>query len=326
MILSVGRRCELVKYFKEELNKNGRKVIVADISEYAPALYKADKFYILKKDFCDLREYVDSIIKICKSENVSFLLTLIDPELELLSQYRNYFKENNITLIISDPNIIETTTDKYLFYVTYRNKLKVLKTYKDYYEVADAINTGELKFPIIAKLRKGSASIGMHKMKNKSEFDGFAYCSEELIYQEFISAKEIGMDVYVDLISGKIVSVFMKEKIAMRAGETDKSVSVFRKDMLEEILKLENCGDFKGPLDIDVFLSEGGNIYINEINPRFGGGYPHAHNCGVNFIKMIVNNINGVENEINLGNYPLNVKMMKYNGILFKNQGELYEG
>lgn len=326
MILSVGRRCELVKYFKEELNTNGRKIIVADISEYAPALYKADKFYILKKDFCDLREYVDSIIKICKSENVSFLLTLIDPELELLSQYRKYFKENNITLIISDPNIIETTTDKYLFYVTYRNKLKVLKTYKDYYEVANAINTGELKFPIIAKLIKGSASIGMHKMNNKSEFDGFAYCSEELIYQEFISGKEIGMDVYVDLISGKIVSVFMKEKIAMRAGETDKSVSVFRKDMLEEILKLENCGDFKGPLDIDVFLSEDGNIYINEINPRFGGGYPHAHNCGVNFIKMIVNNINGVENEINLGNYPLNVKMMKYNGILFKNQGELYEG
>ena len=118
------------KYSKQitEINSMIRRVT---INNKLTIEQKQKEFYILKKDFCDLREYVDSIIKICKSENVSFLLTLIDPELELLSQYRNYFKENNITLIISDPNIIETTTDKYLFYVTYRNKLKVLKTYKD---------------------------------------------------------------------------------------------------------------------------------------------------------------------------------------------------
>ena len=33
-----------------------------------------------------------------------------------------------------------------------------------------------------------------------------------------------------------------------------------------------------------------GNYYISEVNPRFGGGYPHAHEAGCNHMKMILNN------------------------------------
>ena len=44
--------------------------------------------------------------------------------------------------------------------------------------------------------------------------------------QEFMDGQEYGADVYIDMISGEIVSVFVKKKLKMRAGETDKAVSV----------------------------------------------------------------------------------------------------
>ena len=34
------------------------------------------------------------------------------------------------------------------------------------------------------------------------------------------------------MLDGNIKSLFIKEKLNMRAGETDKSVSVYREDML----------------------------------------------------------------------------------------------
>ena len=55
--------------------------------------------------------------------------------------------------------------------------------------------------------------------------------------------------------------------------------------------------------------------YISEVNPRFGGGYPHAYACGVNFPRCIINNLKGKENPVNIGDYQEGVYMMKYNEL-----------
>ena len=67
-------------------------------------------------------------------------------------------------------------------------------------------------------------------------------------------------------------------------------------------------------IDMDIFRVEG-EYYISEINPRFGGGYPHAYESGVNFPKMIINSLNKIENSNQIGNYDEDVYMMKYNEI-----------
>ena len=54
------------------------------------------------------------------------------------------------------------------------------------------------------------------------------------------------------------------------------------------------------------------------MNPRFGGGYPHAYECGADHMKLIVNNLNGIVNSGVIGNYKENVYMMKYNEIMIK--------
>ena len=138
--------------------------------------------------------------------------------------------------------------------------------------------------------------------------------SNNLMIQEFLSGQEIGADVYIDMISGEVVSIFTKKKIIMRAGETDKAVSFKDPKLFELIEKFVLEAGYKGQIDIDIF-EIAGKYYISEVNPRFGGGYPHAYECGIDHMRLILNNLEGKANEKKIGAYEEGIFMMKYNDI-----------
>lgn len=137
---------------------------------------------------------------------------------------------------------------------------------------------------------------------------------DNLMIQEFLNGQEIGADVYIDIISGEVVSIFTKKKLLMRAGETDKAVS-FKDEKLFALIEqfVSECG-FRGQIDVDMFEVDG-KYYISEVNPRFGGGYPHAHECGVDHMKLIVNNLSGIINNKQIYRYKDGIVMMKYSDI-----------
>ena len=59
-----------------------------------------------------------------------------------------------------------------------------------------------------------------------------------------------------------------------------------------------------------------GVYYLSEVNPRFGGAYLHAYGAGVDFIKLIKNNLDGIENTPVFGNYENDVVMMMYDSVV----------
>ena len=68
LMLSVGRRGELMKDFRISMEE-GSRIIATDNSSYAPALYFADKQYIVPR--IDAPEYMDVILDICKKEQIN---------------------------------------------------------------------------------------------------------------------------------------------------------------------------------------------------------------------------------------------------------------
>ena len=81
LILAAGTRNKVVQYFRKAF-KNEGNVIAADASKLAPAIYDADKYYIVPPITAD--GYIDTILEICKKEKIDGVLSLIDPELSLL--------------------------------------------------------------------------------------------------------------------------------------------------------------------------------------------------------------------------------------------------
>ena len=191
------------------------------------------------------------------------------------------------------------------------------KSYVDKESFYADVIAGKITYPVFVKPICGSASVAISKVYDKGTIELLFAHNDSLMIQEFLDGQEIGADVYIDMHSGEVVSIFTKKKLVMRAGETDKAVS-FKDDKLFELIERfsKECGWF-GQIDIDIFEVTG-KYYISEVNPRFGGGYPHAHECGCNHMTLILNNLAGKVNEKNIGAYEENIYMMKYNEIAIR--------
>lgn len=312
LITSAGTRNKVVEYFKKEFKGIG-KVIATDMSDLAPAIYEADSFYLVPR--IDDPSYIDKLLEICKKEKIDCLFALIDPELSLLAKNIDRFKEIGVTPLISNYEAVELAFDKYEMYKYLKsNGFKTAKTYIDKNEFYKDLEQGKINFPVFVKPYKGSASININKVTTKEEIDTLFEVNDDLIIQEFMDGQEIGADIYIDPISNKVVSIFTKEKIKMRAGETDKGRSFKDEELFKLITNVVEKIGYKYMIDMDIFKVNN-EYYISEINPRFGGGYPHAYEAGVNFPKLIINSMKNKENKNEIGNYEENIYMMKYNEI-----------
>lgn len=315
LILSAGTRNKVVQYFKKELDGKGR-VIATDCSNLAPAVYDADAFYLVPR--ITAPGYLDEILEICKKEKIAGVFSLIDPELSMLAKERERFLAVGATPIISDYDLVETCFDKYRMYeLLCKRQIPTGRCYLDKEQFYQAVEEGEISYPVFVKPVRGSASLHINKAGGREEIEVLYDLYDDLMIQEYMDGQEYGADVYIDMINGKCTSIFVKKKVKMRAGETDKSVSV-KDERLFELIRgfVEECG-FRGMIDIDIF-EIGGQYYISEVNPRFGGGYPHAYACGVNMAASVVRNLAGQENKVEIGNYLENICMMKYNEIAIR--------
>ena len=183
------------------------------------------------------------------------------------------------------------------------------------------VESGKAKYPVFVKPARGSASIAISKAYDKETVELLFAHSEGLMIQEFLDGQEIGADVYIDMVSGEVVSIFTKKKLLMRAGETDKAESFKDEKLMELIKKFVKESGYNGQIDIDIF-DVNGEYYISEVNPRFGGGYPHAYESGADHMKLIVNNLEGKANECVVGeNYEVGTYMMKYNEVMVRHVG-----
>ena len=132
--------------------------------------------------------------------------------------------------------------------------------------------------------------------------------------QEKIPGKEFGMDVLNDF-EGNYFGTFVREKIQMRSGETDKAISVIDA-RFEEIgksigMNLKHIGN----LDCDVF-EHNEELYVLELNPRFGGGYPFSHEAGNNTAAIYIEWLKGNKDISKFSNYKEDLMFSKCDRLL----------
>ena len=320
LFCSAGRRVELLKDFRTTMGSTG-KIVATDISPYAPALYAADQRYIVPR--IDDENYIDTLIEICKKEKIDAVFTLIDPEIAVLSQNRHLFESLGIKVMVPYYDSAVLCFDKLKMYkFLKKNSIPTITTFETIDEFVVALQNERVKFPVFVKPRTGSGSVGACKVDDFESLQSIVKNDPSLIIQEYIEGVDIDADVYIDSVSGKVVSVFTKEKISTTLGGANKTVSFKDEKLFAFIRKIVSTLDLYGPNDMDFFYKDG-EYYLSEINPRFGGAYLHAYAAGVDFIKLIENNVEDIPNKEEFGNYEEDVVMMMYDSIVFKKKEEM---
>lgn len=315
LILSCGTRNKIVQYFRRELGDRGL-IFAADCSKLAPALYDADQHIILPQINSD--GYIDILLSICKDHDIKGVLSLVDPELNILAEHQQDFLSIGTTPIVSDFRTVEMCFNKFDMYkFLSQHKIRTPRSYISRKEFLADLELGIIDFPVFIKPIRGSASINAGKALTEAEFEYLFGHLDGMMVQEYLDGIEYGADVYIDLISNEVVAIFTKQKIKMRAGETDKAVSMKDERLFGLIKNLVRKTRLKGIIDMDIFKVDD-EYFIGEINPRIGGGCPMAIECGMNVPRMIYNNLNGFSNPEEIGNYDENIYMMKYNEVLIR--------
>ena len=327
-----GRRNYLINYFKKALNGNGI-VAAADSDINAPALEEADVAFCVP-NILDT-EYIPKLKEIIKDYEINAIISLNDLELPILSKYRYELESKNTKVIISNEHIIDIGFDKWKTYQFIKKiGLNTPKTFININKAIEALENGKLKFPVIIKPRWGHGSIGIESPETMKELM-LVYelqkiklkrtvlnkikekdIESSILIQEKLDGKEYGLDI-VNNFDGKYFGTFVKQKISMRNGETDKAQSV--KDADFERVGREIGGHLKhiGSMDVDAFLVDN-KLFILELNPRFGGGYPFSHEAGANIAAVYIDWLKGYSNEEVLKhiNYQDNIIYSKYDRLI----------
>lgn len=318
---NVGRRGRLMLDFRRSLAGKG-KVVGTDNWSVAPALFLADKMYVVPK--IRERNYLETVLDICSREDIKAIATFIDPEIELLSAHREVFLSRGILPLCPSERTAQLCFDKYEMFKHLRDHgVRTVLTYRDLASFKEGLEKGEIAFPVFVKPVSGSGSVGARRVDDMPALEElFKEGAYDYIIQELMREGDCDADVYVDCISHEVVSVFSKRKIETRIGGASKTVSFKDSALFDFVREVCSVLELSGPCDMDFFLKDG-RYCLSEINPRFGGAYLHAYGAGVDFMKYILRNIDGLANEPEIGCYDEGVLMLMYDDVVITRESEL---
>lgn len=299
LITSAGRRDYIVKYFRKAL-KNQGKIIVCNSIPETPAMLEADEAY--KVPLVYEEGYIDVLQRICKTHKINYIFSLHDLDGPILSKNRLKLEAYGAQLVMPDPTIINICLDKYKMYQFLKSH-HVLSP-PTWLSPAEFFKEEEKNYPVMIKPRCGFGSMDIleawsdeevrslykylatHQDQKVLKYLGFNAGESTVIIQKYLQGTEYGLGV-VNTIEGEYAGSFVLKKIRMRAGETDAAVTT-KDPAIENLGKtLSHLIHNRGLMDCDIIKVDN-EIYVLELNPRFGGQYPFFHQAGANVPAFLI--------------------------------------
>jgi carbamoyl-phosphate synthase large subunit len=293
LFTSVGRRVELMQAFREAAEKLNIKLEIygADITSSAPALFFCDHTVIVPriKD----ADYIPTLQKICKEENIDAMVPTIDTDLLLLAEHRENFGSTKV--VVSEPDKVKVCRDK-RYTADYFDSVGLLSPHP-----VDDWKEYKSGFPAFIKPKDGSSSIFAYKVENINELRAYVDQVPDYIIQPFIDGTEYTVDIFCDF-EGNPIFITPRIRLAVRAGEVLKTEISQDEKIIAEMLQL--IADYKpcGQITVQMIREKSsGDDYYIEINPRFGGGAPLSIKAGADSAEALLRLIRGEQLNFNNG-------------------------
>ena len=228
--------------------------------------------------------FLSSLKKLCSDLEVDLLIPGVDEELLLVAE--NDDQWGNTKVMLPNPKYVKSMTDKL-------KMIKVLEAQGIPVPKTDSLDNdiSQFDFPCIVKPRKGRGSRGVFSIANKFELNSFRDKIGKDANTYVVQKKYFGTEYTVQMIAntkGELlcvvpVKIFLKKGITISA-EVDDNVLVTQACKL--IHKKVPC---KGTYNIQLILTDDGEIFPFEINPRISTTFCLVAAAGVDPIDIFLN-------------------------------------
>lgn len=225
-------------------------------------------------------EYLEDITRIVKKNNIEFILPLTDLDVDFFSKYYSCFNHLDVRILVENLDLIVNLRykDKLYDFLKDNQVIKCIPTF-----LKDNLGDKTELYPAIAKIKNGRSSENILFLN--SDRDLFLV-DENYIIQPLI----IGQVVTVDILSDRNKHVWIQRKEHIRtkngAGMTIEIVDIEAiNNCVSEFLTITN---YFGVLNIEFLVSENGDCYLMDVNPRFSAGVAFSAIAGYNFVKNAI--------------------------------------
>ena len=285
----------------KSMNFNGT-VVSVDCDSLSAGFHLSDKHYQVPLSIDD--NYWTELLKIIKNENINLILPTGDSDMIHFSKNKDVLNKMNVILFQSDYESIVTCQNKFKFYNKCKEKFNLPFT---------SINDDELTFPMFCKPKKGSGSRGVKVCYDKNcvkslDMSESLHRSSEYVFQEYLPGLEYTIDVLCDMDSNPLIIV-PRKRLQTKAGISSKGEIISDKFIEQECFKMCKFLNLKGPICLQMKEDVNGVPRFIEVNPRFGGSTFFTTLAGVNFVKIILDLINGSKPIITK---PKLIKIIRY--------------
>ncbi|MCA9230921.1 MAG: ATP-grasp domain-containing protein [Planctomycetales bacterium] len=317
LFTSVGRRVALLNAFRSAYKELGLigSIVAVDCDPMAPGLKAADGSYLVPQvSSC---EYVPSLEKILRLEQIDAVFPLIDPDVPVLARNREVLESSGAKLAVFHEEAAEVVDDKLRTAELFRKcNLAIPKTW-----LPQDQDWLKFEFPMFIKPRSGSAAKHTFKVNNVRELAFFVDHVPDPIVQEFLDGPEVTSDVVCDL-DGKLLSIVSRERITVRGGEVNTGRTLWDEEIADACKRLVVALDAKGPFTVQCMMHHG-KPHFTEINPRFGGGAPAGFAAGCDSPRLLLSRLAGIPIDLPpLGAYRRTLGFARYEAYCTVEPGE----
>ncbi len=277
LFTNAGRRTYIIDY---ALKLKDIKIFVTETDKYSPVgMYDRVRKLSTIKVGDSPKKYLRQILNIVKREKIKKIIPLSNFDLVILAKNKKLFFKNGCNVVVSDLNIVKKCINKKLMYeYCIKNKINIPESY---FSKNAKLKKNQI---FIKKKIEGSGGEGMEILKKKNDISKINF--KNFFIQKKVNGEEYGADIFS--MKKNNFRICIKKKILMRSGETDRSVVVIDEKIFNFCKKIKKYFPSHGNLDCDIIKDKNGRLYLIDLNPRFGGGYPATHEAGFKFLYFLL--------------------------------------
>lgn len=266
-------------------------IIAVDVDPMAAGLFLADEYEIVP--VATHSNYIDTLIKIAKRTGANVLIPIYSKEIRLISENSNLLRASGLQTMLSPMETIDIVNDKRAMQSAI---LELGIKAPHLYTKEELQNLDPSKLPLFVKPNTGSSSSGAELVKKESRVKELIMSDKDIIFQTYVDAEEVTVDVLCNEKSEAIV-IAPRIRLSIKSGQSVKGKTISNSRFLETVQRI--CGFLKvrGVCNIQFFIKNGELIFI-ELNPRFAaGGLMLTVAAGANIPLLLLKLILGIRIE-----------------------------
>ena len=262
----------------------GLRVIAADSDPLSVGFIFADAAYQVPP--VSSPNYFDSLVEVCRRERVDWILPALDEELLMIAGRRTELEAGGTRVLSSPLKCLEYCVDKRATHAFFRQHgIPTPATWEPGSAPSDS-------FPVIVKPRRGRGSTDIYIARNANELAFFSGYVRDAIMQEFMTGREVTVDVLSDFASNPLF-IRPRYRIKTESGISYKGAVLDHPGIVCCVERIVRKLGLIGPANVQCFVDESDELRFTEINARLAGSVALTFEADPAFADALVSMLNG---------------------------------